>query len=233
MADIEGAQGAAHAEKPGCAMDPQRGGAPREEAPNALPLTRRPFIPGDEDPRDAALHERVVGGGAVWQGRVVRIEDLEAVVPSGAVEHRDIIRHPGGVAVVAITDDGLVATVRQYRTPFDRVMVEIPAGKLDHGEDPADAVRRELREETGLVAQTWRDLGAIAVSPGCSNEVVHVYVARDLSFVGEDPDDDEFLHVDLVPLEELVRAVRAGKLTDAKTVVGVLAAWLEHLEDAQ
>lgn len=190
-----------------------------------LPWRRRGFVPGDADPRDAALHERIEGAEHIWRGGVIDVECLEVRTPAGAAEHRDVARHPGGVGVVALTDDGRVAMVRQYRAPFDAVTVEIPAGKLDPGElDPAAAARRELREEAGLVAEEFAPLTAVAPSPGYSDEVVRVYLARGLTFVGTDRDDDEFIDVDLVPLSELVAAVLAGALTDAKTVAGVLAA---------
>ena len=188
------------------------------------PWSARHFVPGDEDPRDAALHEVVVGGGTVWTGKVIRVEDLSARIPDGRVEPRDIVRHPGGVGVVALTEDGLVAMVRQYRTPFNHVTVEIPAGKLDAGEEPEVAARRELCEETGFVARELAPLTRVAASPGCSDELVHVYLARGLSFAGAHPDDDEFLNVDMVPLPELVDAALAGELADAKSVAGVLAA---------
>lgn len=192
---------------------------------DAIPWRRRGFVPGDADPRDAALHECIVGSTHIWRGGVIDVESLEVTTPAGVREMRDVARHPGGVGVVALTEDGRVALVRQYRTPFDAVTVEIPAGKLDPGErDPEAAARRELRGEAGLVAKELRPLTAVAPSPGYTDEVVRVYLARGLSFVGTDRDDDEFIDVDLVPLDELVRAVLAGDLTDAKTVAGVLAA---------
>lgn len=194
----------------------------------ASPWPRRPFTPGDEDPRDAALREVVEDGGTAWTGKVIRVEDLLARLPNGALEHRDIIRHPGGVGVVALTEEGTVAMVRQYRTPLDAVTVEIPAGKLDPGETPEVAARRELREETGFTAEELTLVARVAASPGCSDEVVHVYLARGLNFVGTDPDDDEFLNVDMVDLDELVEAVLACRITDAKSVAGILAV-REHL----
>ncbi len=113
--------------------------------------------------------------------------------------------------------------VRQYRTAIDRVTVEIPAGKLDPGEDPLECAKRELHEETGFSASRIQYLTTIATTPGFCDEVIHIYMATGLTFDGANPDDDEFVNVDLVPLSELIDAVLDGKIEDAKTVVGALA----------
>lgn len=188
------------------------------------PWPARLFTPGDADARDAALHEQIGADEPVWRGGVIDVHNLSVTLPDGAAEHRDVVRHPGGVAVVAVTPGGQVPVVRQYRTPFDAVTVEIPAGKLDPGEEPAVAARRELREETGFVADELVPLVSVAPSPGYSDEVVHVYLAHGLRFVGASPDADEFLNVDMVDMSELVAAVLDGSITDAKTVAGILAA---------
>lgn len=180
------------------------------------------LVLGDEDERDPMLHERYVDGETAWQGRVIRVEDLRVEVPSGHIKHRDIVRHPGGVGIVALTDSGKIALVRQYRTSLDRVTVEIPAGKLEPGEDPLEAAKRELREETGFEAGKIAFLTNIAPSPGYTDEIIRVFLATHLTFVGADPDDDEFLNVDLVDVNELIDAVLDGKIEDAKTVVGAL-----------
>lgn len=186
--------------------------------------TARPVVPPEEDPRDRDLHELPGAAEHIWRGGVIDVWNEAVTLPSGASEHRDIVRHPGGVGAVAVTGDGLVALVRQYRAPFDEVTLEIPAGKLEPGEDPDEAVRRELREEAGLVAKTWERICAMAPSPGYTDEVVRIYLARDLSFVGTDPDDDEFIDVDYVRLDDAVAAIRSGAITDAKTQIGLLAA---------
>ena len=136
---------------------------------------------------------------------------------------RDIVRHPGAAAVVALTESGKIVLVRQYRTAIDRVTVEIPAGKLDPGEDPLDCAKRELHEETGFRAGRIRFLTSIVTSCGFCDEIIHIYLATKLEFDTPNPDDDEFVNVDLVPLHELIDAVLDGKIEDAKTVVGALA----------
>lgn len=181
------------------------------------------LVLGDDDPRDAALHEHILSEECAWHGRIIDVNRLEVELPNGRRTSRDIVRHPGAAAVVALTSTGKIALVRQYRTALDRVTVEIPAGKLDAGEDPADCARRELREETGFVAGRVRHLTTIASSAGFADELIHIYMATDLELDEACPDEDEFLNVDLVPLGELIDAVLDGKIEDAKTVVGALA----------
>ena len=177
----------------------------------------------DEDERDAALHERIRSEELAWEGAIFDVSKLEVELPNGRLARRDIVRHPGAAAVVALTENGKIALVRQYRTALDRVTVEIPAGKLDPGEDPLDCARRELTEETGFSAGRIAYLTTIATSAGFADELIHIYLATQLSFEGADPDDDEFINVDLVPLSELIDAVLDGKIEDAKTVVGALS----------
>lgn len=180
------------------------------------------FIAGDDDARDAALHETPTDERSVWHGPIFDISRLEVTLPDGRPAQRDIVRHPGAVAIVALTDDGRICLVRQYRAALDRVTVEIPAGKLDPGEDPLDCAHRELREETGMVAERMAFLTTIATGVGFCDELIHLYMATGLSFGVSDPDTDEFIAVDLVELSELIDAVLDGRVEDAKTVVGAL-----------
>lgn len=181
------------------------------------------LVLGDDDERDADLHEQVLNSETAWSGKIFDVECLEVKLPNGRVSRRDVVRHHGAVAIVALTESGKIALVRQYRTALDRVTVEIPAGKLEPGEDPLDCAKRELKEETGFVAGRIAYLTTIASSCGFSDELIHLYLATQLSFEGATPDEDEFLNVDLVDVQELVDAVLDGKIEDAKTVVGALA----------
>lgn len=181
------------------------------------------LVLGDDDERDADLHEQVLTQETAWSGKIFDVECLEVKLPNGHVSRRDVVRHHGAVAVVALTESGKIALVRQYRTALDRVTVEIPAGKLEPGEDPLDCAKRELKEETGFVAGRIAYLTTIASSCGFTDELIHLYLATQLSFEGASPDEDEFLNVDLVDVQDLVDAVLDGKIEDAKTVVGALA----------
>ena len=182
----------------------------------------RSFVQGDDDPRDAGIRERVLQEDVVFSGRIFDVDRLKVELADGREAQRDVVRHPGAVAIVALTEDGRICLVRQYRTALDRVTVEIPAGKLSPGEDPLDCAIRELAEETGMVAEKMAFLTTIATGVGFCDELIHIYMATGLSFAESHPDDDEFINVDLVPLNELIDAVLDGKVEDAKTVVGAL-----------
>ena len=182
----------------------------------------RELVLGGEDPRDAALAERPLTEDVAWTGRIFNVDRLRVQLPDGRNAIRDVVRHPGAVAVVALTDEGRICLVRQYRTALGRVTVEIPAGKLAAGEDPLECASRELLEETGMEAEKIAYLTTIASSAGFCDELIHIYMATGLSFSKSSPDADEFINVDLVEVGELVDAVLDGRIEDAKTVVGAL-----------
>lgn len=182
----------------------------------------RELVLGDDDPRDAALAERPLTEDVAWTGRIFNVDRLRVQLPDGRNAIRDVVRHPGAVAVVALTDEGRICLVRQYRTALGRVTVEIPAGKLAAGEDPLECASRELLEETGMEAEKIAYLTTIASSAGFCDELIHIYMATGLSFSKSSPDADEFINVDLVEVGELVDAVLDGRIEDAKTVVGAL-----------
>jgi ADP-ribose pyrophosphatase len=182
----------------------------------------RDLVLGDEDPRDECLAERPLTEDVAWTGRIFNVNRLRVELPDGREAVRDVVRHPGAVAIVALTDDGRICLVRQYRTSLGRVTVEVPAGKLDPGEDPLSCAHRELREETGMEAERMAFLTTIATSCGFTDELIHIYMATGLRFVASNPDDDEFINVDLVPLPELIDAVLDGRIEDCKTVTGAL-----------
>ncbi len=182
----------------------------------------RGLVLGDDDPRDAGLAEKPLTEDVAWTGRIFNVNRLQVELPDGRRALRDVVRHPGAVAVVALTEEGRICLVRQYRTALGRVTVEIPAGKLDPGEDPLECAGRELLEETGMVAEKMAFLTTIATSDGFCDELIHIYMATGLSFDKSSPDADEFINVDLVEVGELVDAVLDGRIEDAKTVVGAL-----------
>ena len=143
-------------------------------------------------------------------------------MPDGSTSTRELVEHPGGVGIVAVTDNDEIILVKQYRKPLDKVIYEIPAGKLDPGEHHRTCGIRELEEETGLSAKVFDYMGFIYPSPGFTDEVTHVYLAKELTQGETHPDDDEFLDVEKVPFERALKMVIDGEINDAKSVFGIL-----------
>ena len=171
------------------------------------------------------LTEKMVSSETIFEGKIIKVTLDQAQLPDGSLAPREVVYHPGGVAVLALDGDGCVLTVTQYRYPFGRTLLEIPAGKLDSpDEDPYEAGLRELREETGAVPGVYEPLGRILPSPGCYGETLHLYLARDLQMAEQHLDADEFLNVERIPFGEMVRRCLDGEIEDAKTVVAVLKA---------
>lgn len=166
----------------------------------------------------------------VYTGRIMALRCDQVAMPGGRSATREVVEHPGAVAVVAVDDQGRIVLVRQYRHPVGRRLLELPAGLLDvHGEDPAQTARRELAEETGLAASGWAVLVDVASSPGFTDESVRVYLASGLSAVDrpvEAADEEADLEVLWVPLAEAVRLVLAGEIVNATAIGGILAAQL-------
>lgn len=158
----------------------------------------------------------------IFHGRVIDLHVDTVRLPNGRESTREVADHPGGVAIVALDEDDNVLLVEQYRYVFSRVLTEIPAGKLERGEDAREAALRELREETGAIPARLLDLGALLVSPGCYGEVLHLYLAEGLTFAEQCPDEDEFLTLSRVPFDTLLARVMRGEIEDAKTVCGIL-----------
>ena len=168
------------------------------------------------------LTERTVSREDLFTGRVVSLHVDTVELPNGATSVREVVEHVDGVAVLPLDGDNNVLTVTQYRYVFRKPMLEIPAGKLDEGEDPRAGALRELREETGAVPETLEHLGNIVLSPGCFGETLHLYLARGLHMGEQHLDEDEFLNVDRVPFHELLERCMSGEIEDAKTVTAVL-----------
>ena len=208
------------------------------------PATAPAAVPAGEasadGPDDADLVERVVASRTLHRGRYLefRIDTIERA--DGSRSERDIAGHPGAVAVVAIDADDRVLLVRQWRTPAERVLLEIPAGTLDVDpatgaiEDPELAVRRELEEETGYRAGTWQRLTSFFTAPGFTSELMTLFLATDLEPAHPDerlgPDEDEHLRLERRPFADALAAVESGAIADAKSIVGLL--WVARLRDA-
>ena len=174
------------------------------------------------------LTEKRLSRKEIFQGHIVNVHIDTVELPNGAEATREVVDHPGGVAVLALDGENIVLTVTQYRYPFGTTLVELPAGKLDHpGEDTAAAGLRELKEETGAVPERYELLGKILPSPGCYGEILYLYLAQDLHMEEQHLDEDEFLNVERVPFDEMVRRCMEGEIQDAKTVAAVLMAKLK------
>lgn len=192
-------------------------------------------MPVDPRPADDPLAERVISSDVVHRGHYLefRVDTIERT--DGSTGKRDIVRHPGAIAVLAIDDDGRVLLVRQWRTAAGEALLEIPAGTLDvHDgvtEDPDVAARRELEEETGHRAATWRKLAEFWTAPGFATELMHLYLATGIAGAAADdrltPDEDERLELRAVPLDEAVGLALDGTIRDAKSILGLL--WLDRL----
>ena len=173
------------------------------------------------------LTERKLSREDKFAGRIVTVHVDTVELPNGGTSTREVVDHTGGVAVLALDGENNVLTVTQYRYPFGKALLEIPAGKLDHpGEDPYAAGLRELKEETGAVPGPCESLGRLLPSPGCYGETLHLYLARELRMSEQHLDEDEFLNVERVPFDEMVRRCLEGEIEDAKTVAAVLKAKL-------
>ncbi|MBE7026619.1 MAG: NUDIX hydrolase [Ruminococcaceae bacterium] len=169
--------------------------------------------------------EKLVKSESIFEGRVIRVKlDTVEVVQNGNITTRELVEHPGGVAIVAINDEGKICLVRQYRRPFDEIMLEIPAGKLEWGEDHRECGIRELREETGYSAKEFVYLGEFYVTPGFCNEKIHIYLATELVLGEKDLDENEFTESCEYTFDELVDMIMNNEIKDAKTVIGIMKA---------
>ena len=179
----------------------------------------------DESSEWKRLAEKQVSSEDIFDGVILHVKRDVAALSNGNTAVREVIRHIGAVCVIPVTEDNRVIMERQYRYPLDRVILEIPAGKLDApDEDRLSAIKRELREETGYSADEWTELGDFHPAPAYSDEYITMYMARKLRRGDRHLDEDEFLDVCTVPLKDLVENVMAGKISDAKTQVCVLKA---------
>ena len=179
----------------------------------------------DTEKEARELRERPVGSQIIFDGVILHVKKDRVEMPNGDLRTRELIRHVGAVCVVPVTDDGKIIVERQYRYPIDSVITEIPAGKLDSlTEDRLEAAKRELREETGLTADEWTDLGTYYSAAAYSDEKISMYLAKGLHQGRQELDEDEFLNVVAVPVEELVEAVMRGEIPDGKTQAAVLKA---------
>lgn len=167
-------------------------------------------------------HPRLLSSATVYEGRLFDVELDELQMPNGVVARREIIRHPGAVCMVPIDQDGRIVLVTQYRHAAGRRLLELPAGTLEPGEEPATTVVRELQEEIGMRPGKVEALGGFFVAPGYTTEYIWLYVCSDLSPAPLDGDDDEDIEVETRTPAEALAAVDSGEICDAKSVIGIL-----------
>jgi ADP-ribose pyrophosphatase len=173
--------------------------------------------------------EKTLSSRLIHAGRNFDFLVDEVELPSGQVTQRDIVRHPGAVAIVPLLSDSKVVLIRQYRYATGKKLFEIPAGTLEKGEPPLECAARELREETGYEAEEIEPLLSCFMAPGYSDEVIYFFVAKGLRAVGDDPELDEDITLELHSLEEVRRMIAENVIEDAKTIVGILSLKGEHL----
>ena len=171
---------------------------------------------------EASMREVKVSGEEIFRGKVVHLQRDQVRLGDGSLAMREVIRHPGGVGVLPLMEDGTVMMVRQFRYPGEQILTEIPAGKLEYGEDPLECGKRELSEEVGAEAAQWTFLGNIYPTPAYDSEIIRIYLARGLTFGEQHLDDGEFLNVVRLPLSELVEMVMRDEIRDAKTQIAIL-----------
>ena len=171
------------------------------------------------------LTEIQTGSQEIFDGIILHVFQDSVQLPNGNTATREVIRHVGAVGIVPLTDDGKVIMERQFRYPLNRVITEIPAGKLDSlTENRLSAAKRELEEETGYTAREWTELGDYYPAAAYCDERITLYLAKGLTLGQRHLDEDEFLNFEAVPLETLVEQIMDGTITDGKTQVAILKA---------
>jgi ADP-ribose pyrophosphatase len=171
------------------------------------------------------LKEHRVSGELVFDGSLLKVHRDVVRLPDGSQGTREYIRHPGAVAIVPLFEDGRVLLERQFRYPHGREFIEIPAGKLEPGEPHLETAKRELLEETGYAAAEWKSLTVIHTAIAYTDEAIEIFLARKLTKSKRKLDVGEFLETFIVPFDEAIAMIRDGRISDAKTVAGLL--WVD------
>jgi ADP-ribose pyrophosphatase len=177
---------------------------------------------GDGQVMNDKFTERTLSTKSIYQGKIISLQVDEVELPDGKTASREIVKHSGAVAVLALLDDRMIV-VEQFRKPLERSLVEIPAGKLEPDEDLMEAAARELQEETGYTAESVRLICSFYTSPGFANEIIHLYAAEGLQKGEMNLDDDEFIECENITLEQAQQYITDGKIRDAKTITAVYA----------
>lgn len=171
------------------------------------------------------FEEKTLDSKVVYEGKVVTVLRDDVEVADGHKSFREVVLHSGGVVIVALKNDNTILMVKQYRYPLKHVNLELPAGKLEIGENPDEACKRELEEETGYRAKSWKSLGFINTTPGICTEKLYLYLAKDLEFVGEHPDEGEIIKTFEYNLNDIFSMIINGEINDAKTICALTRAF--------
>lgn len=158
----------------------------------------------------------------IHNGKLIQLYKEQVDLPDGGHTHFDIVKHPGGAVIAALNEQDEICLLKQWRHAVDEFIWELPAGCLEPNEPPMETAKRELEEEAGIIAEQWRDLGKVVVSPGFSNEVLYFFEARNLSNGTLNLDDAEQLEAHWLPLDSVMKMAKAGEITDAKTLALLL-----------
>lgn len=173
----------------------------------------------------AKFEEKTLSGGIEFDGKFIKVAKYDVELSTGKKSIREVVIHPGGVVVVAQKDAETILMVKQYRYPTKQVLLELPAGRLEIGENPDDAIKRELEEETGYLAKKWKSLGYIFTTPGICDEKLYLYYATDLIFKKENPDDGEIIECFEYKIKDILAMIKSGEITDAKTICAITRAF--------
>ena len=173
------------------------------------------------------LEETTVNKNYIYNGRIINLRRDDALLPDGKPCIREVVEHNGGVCIAALTDDNKLIFVRQFRYPYMDVLLELPAGKLEKGEEALPAGKRELLEETGFEAEEYEFLGKFYPSCGYTDEIIWLYLARNLTFKGQNLDEDEFINLERIPLEKAAEMIMNNEIPDGKTQAAVLKTYLK------
>lgn len=176
-----------------------------------------------------SLSEVQLTSEKVFDGKLLQVYRDKIALPNGQTSAREYIRHPGAVVILAMTDDAQIVLERQYRYPLQREFIELPAGKIDAGEDDLSCAKRELMEETGYAAREWQYVTTLYPCIGYADERLVFFLARGLTQVGHARDEDEFLEIFHLPVPEALNRIQSGEISEAKTVAGLF--WLEKILD--
>jgi len=175
------------------------------------------------------FEEKTLNSKVVFDGKVITVIRDDVEISDGTKSFREVILHSGGVVIVALKNEETILLVKQFRYPLKQTVLELPAGKLEIGENPDFAAQRELEEETGYKAKTWKSLGFINTTPGICTEKLYLYFAKDLEYVGEHPDNGEIIKSEEFKIKDVMKMITNGEINDAKTICALSRTIFERL----